>query len=169
MDTIGGQSSKPLFNWPEDEEIQLFSGEIIPAVSRLHLWTGKTPNPFLTHISFDLNNGVSQPSPTCVFDQRMDSQNMNKHEIEVDSTKHIKQIKVKTRLIGGLFYMKGIEFVDVQGESLLLFETSTEKGGEWTIQELQTEERVTGFHGQVGTNIGFKIWRPSLPTAVIGK
>ena len=58
---------------------------------------------------------------------------MNKFEIDVDATKHIKQIKLKTRVIGGLFYVKGIEFVDTEGKSILLFETSQEKGGDWTI------------------------------------
>ena len=56
---------------------------------------------------------------------------MNKFEIDVDTTKWIKEVKVKTRLIGGLFYVKGIEFLDQENESLMLFETSTEKGGEW--------------------------------------
>ena len=41
---------------------------------------------------------------------------MNKFEIDVDSTKQIKFIKLKTRLIGGLFYVKGIEFADSEGK-----------------------------------------------------
>ena len=41
---------------------------------------------------------------------------MNKFEIDVDSTKQIKFIKLKTRLIGGLFYVKGIEFSDPEGK-----------------------------------------------------
>lgn len=79
----------------------------------------------------ELSNGITQATPICIFDQRMDPQNMNKHEIEIDTTKRVKEVKVKTRLIGGLFYVKGIEFKDSDGESLLLFETSTEKGGDW--------------------------------------
>ena len=59
LDTFGSQSSKPLFNWPGEEEIKQFPPEQIPTVSRLHLWAGKTPNPFLTHIAIELSNGIT--------------------------------------------------------------------------------------------------------------
>ena len=77
----------------------------------------------------------------------MDPANMKKHEIEVDPTRRIKEVRVKSRQIGGLFYVKGLQFLDSDDESLLLFETSTEKSGDWVIQELKSEERITGVHG----------------------
>ena len=86
LSVFGLTSNKPSFEWPDDETVKQFPPEHIPAISRVHLWQGKTPSPFLTHISFDLNNGQSQQTPLCVFDQRMDPQSMNKFEIDVDPT-----------------------------------------------------------------------------------
>ena len=56
---------------------------------------------------------------------------MNKYEFEIDSSKLVREVRTKTRLIGGLFYIKGIEVVDINGESLMTFETSADKGDNW--------------------------------------
>ena len=117
MDLFGQAGSKQEFEWPDEKTVmKSFPMDVIPATRRVHLWIGRTPNPFLTHIALDLNNGESSPEPISIFDQRMDPQAMKKFEIDVDPTKQIKHIKLKTRLIGGLFYVKGIEFTDPEGK-----------------------------------------------------
>ena len=83
---------------------------------------------------------------------------MNKHEFDIDPSKPVKEVRTKTRLIGGLFYIKGIEIISSTDECLMLFETSTEKGGQWTVQNVEPGERVIGYHGQIGTSFGIKIW-----------
>ena len=67
LNIFGKAGNKPEFDWPDENTVKQFPEDKIPAVSRVHLWAGKTPNPFLTHIALDLNNGLSH-EPISIFD-----------------------------------------------------------------------------------------------------
>ena len=67
-EAVGSKSSKHQYCWPSETDVQEFSPDIIPGVSGVYLWTGKTPNPFVTHIAIRLSNGCMAQTPTCIFD-----------------------------------------------------------------------------------------------------